>query len=457
MVIPPNTNIRLLKVPLTLDNKNQLKFRSREEQFNYFYSLQHLDLDNATYQRKDNVIRFPAQIDQIINFNYCIYQNESYSNKWFYAYISQMRYVNDGMTEISIATDTWQTWQFDLQFKPSFIEREMINPQDDFPGSNLIPETFETGEYQVEGTAEIDDLEPVYLIAYAIENFGYNFNGMYSGIHYLAYENGDLLRAALVQIATTGSSEDSGIDKVIAIFTVPRLAFNNVPIPNGDINNSFMATPRTVTLAGTPTDLNGYTPINNKLRTYPFCYIGFNPTGSSPKIYRYEEFKNGVPSFNIISEINPNPNVCVIPQNYKNTNGDNLGEIGVITGYPNVSWSVDVYNVWLAQNSQMLDVNLRSQTENFDLAMDQLKNSKNQTVSGGLISSISNAISGNVGGVVSNLSSSGFSIQGLALDEERLKTQFDREIYRIEAEKAYHAKLPNEVNFGSNNTTLIRL
>lgn len=131
MVIAPNTNIYLLKVPLTLDNKNQLKFRSREEQYAYFKSLPQLFLDNATYQRKDNIIRFPNKVDDIIDFNYCMYQNENYSDKWFYAYITNMKYVNDGMTAISITTDTWQTWQFDLSFKPSFIEREMINPQDD--------------------------------------------------------------------------------------------------------------------------------------------------------------------------------------------------------------------------------------------------------------------------------------------------------------------------------------
>lgn len=59
MVIVPNSNIILLKVPLTLDNKNQLTFKSIEEQQKYFNSLENLELENASYQRKDNVIRFP--------------------------------------------------------------------------------------------------------------------------------------------------------------------------------------------------------------------------------------------------------------------------------------------------------------------------------------------------------------------------------------------------------------
>lgn len=73
-----------------------------------------------------------------------MYQNESYNDKWFYAFITKMEYVNTNMTRIEIITDVWQTWQFDIEFKESFIEREMINVSDDIPGSNLLPEGLET-------------------------------------------------------------------------------------------------------------------------------------------------------------------------------------------------------------------------------------------------------------------------------------------------------------------------
>lgn len=141
-MITPNTNIILLDVPLTLDSKNQLRFISREAQTNYFLSLPHIIEENATYQRKDGVVRFPAKVDDIRHFNYCMYQNENYSNKWFYAFITGMRYINDGMTAISISTDTWQTWQFDLKFYPSFIEREMIDPAQDVPRCKFSSRTF---------------------------------------------------------------------------------------------------------------------------------------------------------------------------------------------------------------------------------------------------------------------------------------------------------------------------
>ena len=149
MAITPNTNIRILKAPLTFDNKNQLTFTNIASQLSYFMSLPYIEEENCSYQRKNSIIRFPAHIDEIIGYNYVMYQNDNYSNKWFYAFIVDMQYANDNMTYISIVEDSFQTWQFDLTYKESFIDREMLSVSDDVPGANLIPEDLETGEYKI--------------------------------------------------------------------------------------------------------------------------------------------------------------------------------------------------------------------------------------------------------------------------------------------------------------------
>mgnify|MGYP003571540316 CR=1 FL=1 len=133
MAISPQTELKLLKVPILMNNKNQITFASKEAQYNYFNSLPKLEIDNISYQRKDSVIRYPGHIDDLLEYNYCMYQNENYSDKWFYAFITNMEYINDNMTLISITTDVFQTWQFDFTFKQSFVEREMINVADDIP------------------------------------------------------------------------------------------------------------------------------------------------------------------------------------------------------------------------------------------------------------------------------------------------------------------------------------
>lgn len=146
MVIVPNSNIVLLKSPLKLDRYNQITFANATSQYNYFNGLTKLSINDATYQRKDGVIRFPTHteigdglptFEDLIKYNYCMYQNESYSNKWFYAYVTSMTYVNDNLTLIGIETDVWQTWQFDLTFHQSFIEREMIDVASDTPRCKL--------------------------------------------------------------------------------------------------------------------------------------------------------------------------------------------------------------------------------------------------------------------------------------------------------------------------------
>lgn len=149
MAITPQTVLRLVKVPLEIDNKNQLTFNNEKEQREYFLSLPHIEIDEISYQRKDSVIYFPEHIDKLLQYNYVMYLNESYTNKWFYAFIINMEYETDFNTRISIATDVFQTWQFDITFKESFIEREMINTADDIPGANLLPEGLETGEFKV--------------------------------------------------------------------------------------------------------------------------------------------------------------------------------------------------------------------------------------------------------------------------------------------------------------------
>ena len=167
MAITPDTNIRILKVPLEISNKHQLTFQSKQAQFEYFNNLEKIELDSCSYQRKDNIMFFPAHIDSIIEFNYCMYQNNNYSNKWFYAYITNMEYENNGTTKIYLSTDVYQTWQFDIEFKRCFIERQMIDVISDVPGANLIPEGLEIGEPKIQSLYSGGNLSPIPFIAYS--------------------------------------------------------------------------------------------------------------------------------------------------------------------------------------------------------------------------------------------------------------------------------------------------
>lgn len=140
MAVTPTSRLILLKCDLQIDSKNQLTFNNANEQFDYFYNLPKYEYRDVTYQRHESRIRIDTHIDNLLDYTYVMYQNDNYSNKWFYAYIAGMNYVNDYRTDVFIKTDVWQTWQFDLQFMQSFVEREHIAKSADVPGANLIPE-----------------------------------------------------------------------------------------------------------------------------------------------------------------------------------------------------------------------------------------------------------------------------------------------------------------------------
>lgn len=449
MAITPNTDIRIIKVPLSIDNKNQITFASKQAQEEYFKSLPFIEMDNCTYQRKDSVIRFNAHIDDIIEYNYVMYKNNNYSDKYFYAFITGMEYVNNNTTFIYITTDVFQTWQFDFTFKESFIEREMIAVADDLPGANLIPEGLELGEPKVEGTAEFDELEPVYLVAFSGDKFqenninknGYQYNGIYSSVAFILT---NITGTALGIINQQGDG-----DKILTVFSVPKLAVaSQVPEDTegthyyyAKILESNKENPVLKTLVSTPSNLDGYTPKNQKLRTYPYLYVGFNPSNGSQKIYRYEDFLNGTPSFKLISEVNPNPSVYFIPQNYRGSSGDSMSDIASLNGYPTISFKNDVYNTWLAQNSEIMSIQM--QQEQFNYEVNAVKGGINTV--GNLVG---NAVSGDVGGALTGSINSGID---LASNDVNHEFYIQNMLAQVERQKL----LPDNANLSSSNATLL--
>lgn len=464
MAISPQTNLFLLKNKLTLDYKNQLTFASKQAQFNYFYNLPKIEIDNISYQRKDSIIRFPEHIDNLLEYNYCMYQNENYGNKWFYAFIVNMRYINDNMTEITIATDVFQTWQFDIEFKESFVEREMINVADDVPGANLINEGLETGEFKVGGTAELSELMPVAVIAYTRNPYddgltnqqpsalGVQVNGIPNGMYFCVCSF-YYLQGVLSSINNAGHG-----DAIMTIFTIPAFAligFNNWTLEDITeglgvmwwVVNDIKAPKHTINLVSTPQTLDGYTPRNQKLRTYPFMYLGFNPTNGSSKLYRYEDFQNGSPSFDMYSEINQNPTVCFIPQNYRGSNGDGMSDLATLQGYPTLGWITEYYNTWLAQNSNIINLQMEREQMNYEYNIARQKAGQ----VGQVVGAVGSGISGNYGGAVQ----SGFNVgieQGM-MGQTEMNHFYN--IYDMMAQKEKQAMLPNQGSLAGSNATLL--
>ena len=115
-----------------------------------------------------------------------------------------------------------------------------------------------------------------------------------------------------------------------------------------------------------PTTLNGYTPKNKKLLTFPFCYIVEDNNNGTSNVLHYELF----------NDIELNPNKCYFkikgvptiggsikcfPVNYKSSGLNGAENEGIIGGkYPTLSWSQDEYINWLTQNAVNIGIGITS-------------------------------------------------------------------------------------------------
>ena len=369
MVIVPNSTIRLLKCPIEMDNENQLTFANLTAQTNYFLSLPYLQETNCTYQRKDGVIRFETDphgitYEDLLKYNYVMYQNTSYDTKWFYAFITKIKYVNDGMTEISIETDVFQSWQFDIVYKRTFVEREHVN--NDAVGLHTVPENVELGDYVCTDKHTISLFSSFY-IALAVTRYpgtslvpgdnvgGKMMNGVYSGYDYVIGEDVAGVNNIIKSYADSGYS--SAIQNIILIpsFLVSNISWVTVAgwtytVKYGTFTVSNDEYGATIIGWSKPTKLaDNFTPKNNKLLTWPYIYLNVDNNAGNCVTYRYEDFSASTLSFDFIGSATPGGSFKIAPSSYKGVTGNYLYGF-TPAKIPVCNWANDIYTNWLTQN-----------------------------------------------------------------------------------------------------------
>lgn len=140
MEIAPNSTVKLLtNVPLDNTYTDTIYFASAADQQTFFNSKAKRTFTNQSYVRKAaGVVRLDCVADYLYDVDYMMFQNTSYGNKWFYAFITDVVYVNDNRTDVYFELDVLQTWLFEMQLEVCFVEREHVT--DDIAGAHLQPE-----------------------------------------------------------------------------------------------------------------------------------------------------------------------------------------------------------------------------------------------------------------------------------------------------------------------------
>lgn len=403
MVVVPTSKIILLKTPIEIDYLNELTFASKTAQYNYFHGLPKLECDNATYVRKDGVIRFPTDpdmvgttYDDLIQYNYCMYQNDKWSNKWFYAFIKNVTYDNNGMSYIEIETDVWQSWCFDITFKNCFVEREHVN--DDTIGIHTLPEDVEIGDpVSVSVDTKLNNPNsfiPCFCITEtpdesdSLQGISRNICGIYGGLMYIAAQT-TTDADNLIKLYDTYSKGDS----IQSIFMIPKelcdilnpiqwiyhsgqddeIVANLYPIDDGSYYDAttqkylYESCFITGTNSDLPTTISGLTPKNNKLFTYPYCYILATNNSGISEVYRFEDFSTYDPitnikygAFSIEAVVTEGISAKAIPLHYKNLTANYCYGIG-LGKFPMCAWVSDYYLNWKTQNGVNTVVNAATQ------------------------------------------------------------------------------------------------
>lgn len=298
--------VRIGRVPFDNSYAHTMTFASASSQASFFSSVctQSLEEGSYTYVRMNNSIKVAFNAERLYTYNYIMYKNRNYGDKWFYAFITGVNYVNERTTELVVELDVMQTWYFDYRLEQCFVEREHVN--DDTIGANLMAEpAFQQLEVAtkykkvpigeiiciVQASAyPIDELgNPNYKNGIAIRNCGTSIHsGVVQGSKFYGFTLYDA-GAEQLNYYITKMNELGAADAITAIFMFPR-KFANVPqtgeLTGYELRGSY-STDETVINVSPPATLDGYVPKNKKLFTYPYNYVKCL-AGNQSMVWKYE-------------------------------------------------------------------------------------------------------------------------------------------------------------------------
>lgn len=341
----PNTKCILCKTKLS-NMSNQLTFTSVDAQAQYFASTALKSYSDFTYIEKDRVIKVPNVANDVMTSNYVAFQNTYFSNKWFYAFITNIEYVSPHCTNIHISIDPWQTFQFDVTIGQCFVEREHVAKSDDIVGANTLPESVPLGSIVYElARSELADI--AFIIGCKYDEVGTLSTGVHFGNSIfpcdLYYED----RLDMVGFQTQFLElQKSG--NVLFIQSINKRCFGSSAEHDNYVSPEWWQGGNYIIAINKPTKLGNYTPVNKKLLTYPYCHLSIT-TGKGYSDYSYENFRgsdNDVMTFSICYECTTAPYDLCAPINYEEM-GINFNKCITTSTYPQIPYqnnNTEYYN-----------------------------------------------------------------------------------------------------------------
>lgn len=366
--VAPNGTIQLFRsVDLTPAYTDTIWFPNISTQTSVFEAQVDYQFTNQMYTRvSGNKVRVHIVADEIRDCSYMRFQNiRNNKSKWFYAFITNIEYINEQVTEITYEIDEIQSWYFEdndnNHFSKCFIERQ--HAENDDVGDNIVPEPLNVSENIVCSKEFYWYGESTYylmvlgLSSISAQLSGFDrsqYGGLASTVHYILFTNSTSLHT-FVHNATfdngylKGLFSGADIWSILAVYAVPSRFFNGseaIVLNNATVYKmSVNASTDTKTISrpykergSTHGNSSGgtYLPKNNKMFTYPFCFFRV-ASPINEQDYKYENFftQSNIPTYKFVlkSACNPEPALLITPKDYNGEDNDFRYSLN-ITGFP---------------------------------------------------------------------------------------------------------------------------
>lgn len=370
--IPPNSDVVLCRgVPIESDYKYTLYFDSIAAQNNYFFSKAFKQFHNVSYQReRRNYITLEIPATQVYACNYLLFKNTSYGEKWFFAFVDSVEYVNDNVTDIHYELDMMQTWMFEYTLMQCLVEREHSVTDKIFENTrpenigygelmcgvsqNLLSSHGLLGEYACVITSKPYSTggdAPIKLYSQFCPVYGYIGRAEDMNVIVQDFVRSGL-QDAVLSVTVANALMAKGADKTH--FDMPKI------VPKEDFK--FVCYGVTSGIYEGEEQFkdqlpNGYKPRNKKLFGYPYNQLWISNNQGTVNEYRYEDFKidkDGFFHMEVAASGISSPECVLYPLDYRGVD-KYYDHALVLTGYPTVPWIGDTYKAYMAMNRNQIE------------------------------------------------------------------------------------------------------
>lgn len=354
MYVAPDTNLMFIKnCPLAANLEHTILFSSKAAQQQYF-TERSIQVSKYTFQRATaGVVRVGLDWDTCIGFNYMAFQNHAHGDKWFYAFITNYEYLNEGCTIISFRIDVLQTYMFDWDLGSCYIERE-TTPTDEI-GEYLLPEGLDTGTPKIStSTARYFDI--VWLLASTADLTTSGFpdvklNSVVYDNQAVSYNIYACTSISFVNNILSALVEAGKISAIQFLYPAPKPFVELVGEASSLGVWNVRITSNTVSLGlyPVPDTLDGYEPKNNKMFTAPYAMCRVVSSSGSAVGLRFEFSDNNRINLSAETSLLPQSAVRAFPLNYDGM-AKNYLENSTLSGLPLGAFNYDIYARWFAEH-----------------------------------------------------------------------------------------------------------